>query len=47
MLDVDQALLFVVAEAIPAHPPTVVYAPPDVVQEVLGRLSFECRARRA
>ncbi|NUW30842.1 hypothetical protein HTZ77_05340 [Nonomuraea sp. SMC257] len=46
VLDVDQALLFAMAEAIPAHPPTVVYAPPDFVQEVLGRLSPGSRARR-
>ncbi|WP_113704729.1 hypothetical protein [Nonomuraea lactucae] len=28
VLDVDQELLRAVAEAIPAHPPTVVYVPP-------------------
>ncbi|WP_433435393.1 hypothetical protein [Nonomuraea sp. CA-141351] len=36
VLDVDQALLFAVAEAIPAHPPTVVYMPPGFLQEVFG-----------
>ncbi|MET8990793.1 hypothetical protein ABZW49_35535 [Nonomuraea wenchangensis] len=36
VLDVDQALLFAVAEAIPARPPTVVYMPADFLQEVLG-----------
>jgi hypothetical protein len=36
VLDVDQELLFAMAEAIPAHLPTVVYIPPGFLQEVFG-----------
>ncbi|QFY11520.1 hypothetical protein GBF35_37490 [Nonomuraea phyllanthi] len=36
VLDVDQELLLTVAEAIPAHPPTVVHVPPGFLQEVFG-----------
>lgn len=36
VLDVDQALLFAVAKAIPAHPPIVVHMPPGFLQEVFG-----------
>ncbi|SEN83030.1 hypothetical protein [Nonomuraea pusilla] len=36
VLDVDQELLFAMAEAIPAHPPTVIHIPPGILQEVFG-----------
>ncbi|GAA2323982.1 hypothetical protein GCM10010149_91640 [Nonomuraea roseoviolacea subsp. roseoviolacea] len=36
VLDVDQALLFAVAEAVPAQPPRVVHIPLGFLQEVLG-----------
>ncbi|WP_327591356.1 hypothetical protein OHA25_60505 (plasmid) [Nonomuraea sp. NBC_00507] len=36
VLDVDQALLLALAEAVPAHPPTVVHIPPGFLQEVFG-----------
>ncbi|MEV4115971.1 hypothetical protein [Nonomuraea sp. NPDC049695] len=36
VLNVDRELLFAMAEAIPAHQPTVVCIPPGFLQEVFG-----------
>ncbi|MEQ4717936.1 hypothetical protein [Nonomuraea sp. B19D2] len=36
VLNVDQELLLAVAEAIPAHPPTVVHFSPGFFQEMVG-----------